>query len=363
MTQNLLLRLVVVALTGVLTSCNQSGQEGGPTRKAAAGNPTAAGQPQPITAQNSPKPAASGRLLLDKAGNIWFGTFNAGLYKYDGQSFTRFTTANGLSSNSVLSLLEDREGNIWIGTGAGLCRYDGKTIRPVHIPLPKNRRPNQYRSTHNVFSILQDQKGRLWFATVDGVYVYDGHAFTPFIFQESGGGYMSSNPNVEYILEDRAGTIWMGGRGNQGIFRYDGKTITTLQVNEQQEFNWAWPQVQDRQGNLWFSNWTGAYRYDGKSFAKVDGLYAGPVNPITRIIEDSKGTIWIGGSHGICRNEGLYLPCFTEKNGLLDNDVWSILEDRAGNIWIGNRNSGLSRYDGKTFVTFKVDQESAPVAR
>jgi ligand-binding sensor domain-containing protein len=363
MTRKLLLHLLLVALTGALASCYQSGQEDVPKRKAAEGNTTTAGQPKSISAQGSQRKGTSGRILQDKAGNIWFGTFNAGLYKYDGKSFTRFTTTSGLNSNSILSLLEDKKGNIWIGTEAGLCRYDGKTITPIRIPLGKNTLPNQYHNTHNVFSVMQDTSDKLWFATIDGVYVYDGNAFTPFLLKESGDGYMSSNPNVEYILEDRAGTIWMGGRGNQGIYRYDGKTITTLQVNEQKDFNWAWPQLQDRQGNLWFSNWTGAYRYDGKSFVKVDGLYAGPINPVTRIMEDSKGTIWIGGSSGICRNQGLYLTCFTEKDGLLDNDVWSILEDRAGTLWIGNRNTGLSRYDGKSFTTFKVDQETPPVAK
>ncbi|GAB3297917.1 hypothetical protein GCM10027348_20950 [Hymenobacter tenuis] len=299
--------------------------------------------------------------MQDKAGNIWFGTFNAGLFKYDGHSFTRFTTANGLNSNSVLCVLEDRDGEIWVGTEAGLCRYDGKTFTPVSIPLRKNLHPNTYPNTHTVFSIMQDHSGKLWFATVDGVYIYDGSSFTPFIVKASGGGYRSSNPNVEYILEDRAGTIWLGGRGNQGVFRYDGKTIANLQVNELQAFNWAWPNMQDRQGNIWFSNWTGAYRYDGKSFVKMDGLYAGPVNPITCIIQDSKGTIWIGGSRGICRYEGLYLTCLTEKEGLLDNDVWSILEDRAGTLWIGNRNTGVSRYDGKTFTSYKLNQSLTAV--
>ena len=27
---------------------------------------------------------------------------------------------------------------------------------------------------------------------------------------------------------------------------------------------WAWPQLQDKNGNIWFSNWAGAYRYDRK---------------------------------------------------------------------------------------------------
>ena len=52
--------------------------------------------------------------------------------------------------------------------------------------------------------------------------------FTPFIINEGAGGFMSSNNNVEHILEDKAGNIWFGGRSDKGVYRYDGKSITTL---------------------------------------------------------------------------------------------------------------------------------------
>src|SRR5687767_14352132 len=62
--------------------------------------------------------------LQDKAGNLWFGSTQNGLYKYDGKSFTQFLVANGLNSNNIFSILEDKEGKIWIGTEAGVCLYD-----------------------------------------------------------------------------------------------------------------------------------------------------------------------------------------------------------------------------------------------
>jgi ligand-binding sensor domain-containing protein len=317
-----------------------------------------AGQPKLVKTQGSQPGDNVNSSLQDKAGNLWFGTTNEGLYKYDGKSFRQFTGANGLNSNRVHCLLEDKDGKIWIGTEAGVCVYDGKTFTIVPIPLRKNLPANQYRNTHNVFSIMQDKSGKLWFATIDGVYIYDGNSFTPFIVKEGGGGYMSSNPNVEYILEDKAGNIWFGGRGNEGVFRYDGKTITNLKVSEHKDFNWAWPALQDKQGNIWFSNWQGAFRYDGQSFIKLDGLATGPVSPITRIIEDKKGNLWLGGMAtpgGLWRYDGTSLTRFMVRDGLPHNDVWSILEDRTGNLWVGTRNTGLSRYDGKTFTHFTTN--------
>lgn len=172
--------------------------------------------------------------LQDKAGNLWFGTRN-GLYKYDGKSFSQFLVANGLNSNNIYCILEDKDGKIWIGTNAGLCLYDGKTFAKIQIPLPKNQPPNKndlYRNSHWVFSIMQAKSGKLWFATIDGVYIYDGKSFTPFIVNEGARGFRSSNNNVEHILEDKAGNIWFGGRPNEGVYRYDGKSVINIKPVE-----------------------------------------------------------------------------------------------------------------------------------
>ena len=121
-------------------------------------------------------------ILQDKAGNLWFGTTENGLYKYDGKSFRRFLVADGLNSNSINDILEDKEGRIWIGTKNGINIYDGFAVTEIRIQLPKNLPPNTNKlyQTHSVFDIMQDQGGKLWFVTIDGVYIYDGKFFTPF---------------------------------------------------------------------------------------------------------------------------------------------------------------------------------------
>ena len=51
-----------------------------------------------------------------------------------------FTERDGLSNNSVWSILEDRDGTLWIGTDNGLTRYrNGKffAFRKQH-GLPEN---------------------------------------------------------------------------------------------------------------------------------------------------------------------------------------------------------------------------------
>ena len=213
--------------------------------------------------------------------------------------------------------------------------------------------------------MLQAKSGKIWFATIDGVYIYDGQSFTPFIVNQGTGGYLSSNNNVERILEDKAGNIWLGGRTNAGVFRYDGKTISNLKlpeltiVNESVRFekdrivshNWAWPQLQDKNGNIWFSNWAGAYRYDGNtftSFTKSNGLSG--TGLVAKIIEDKKGIIWLGGDGGLSRYDGKSFTSF--QDGLINPWIWAILEDKTGNIWVGTRQTGLYLFDGKGFISY-----------
>ncbi len=297
--------------------------------------------------------------LQDKAGNLWFGTSDDGLYKYDGKSFNQFLVSNGLNSNSVYSLLEDKEGKIWIGTDAGLCIYDGKTFAKIEIPLSKTLPPNKNKfnsNSHRVYNIMQAKSGKIWFVTIDGVYIYDGKSFTPFLINDAANGYMTSNDKVERIIEDKEGNVWLGGRTNEGVFRYDGKSITNLKPMDlfqdgpkPKAHNWGWPQFQDKNGNIWFSNWGGAYRYDGKtftSFTKTNGL---PSN-ITRIIEDKKGNLWFGASDGLRRYDGKTFTYY--KDGLINPWIWEILEDKTGNIWVGTRETGLYLFDGKIFIDY-----------
>ena len=107
---------------------------------------------------------------VDKNGNLWFATNGGGVSRYDGKSFTNYTTTMGLVSNWVTDVLEDKDGNIWIATGGamggGVSKYNGKFFTYYKIA--------QGLVNNWVNSILQDKSGNLWFATQGGVSRYDG---------------------------------------------------------------------------------------------------------------------------------------------------------------------------------------------
>ncbi|SHM50249.1 Signal transduction histidine kinase [Chitinophaga jiangningensis] len=66
----------------------------------------------------------------DRAGNFWLGTEGGGLILFDrkqGKIIARYTTDEGLCSNSVLTILEDAAGNLWMSTFNGIAKFNPTT--------------------------------------------------------------------------------------------------------------------------------------------------------------------------------------------------------------------------------------------
>jgi len=313
-------------------------------------------------------------VFQDREGNLWFGT-RGGVSRYDGKTFTNFTTREGLVDNRVNAIFQDREGSLWFGTWGGVSRYDGKTFTNFTV---KDGLPNSW-----VWSILQDREGYLWFGSNGGATRYDGRAFTTFtpkdglggkevrsIFQDReghlwfgayGGGVSRydgrswitlttrdglPNNRVHSIFQDQEGNLWVGTDG--GVSRYDGKTFTTFTTKDGLVSDVVFSMWQDREGIFWFGTVSGLSRYDGKSFATQETL---PGDTVWSLFEDREGHLWVGTWGGVSRYDGKTFTSFTTKDGLVSNVVSSMFQDREGYLWFGTW-GGVCRYDGKTFTSF-----------
>ncbi len=321
--------------------------------------------------------------LQDKAGNLWFATTGAGVYRYDGKSFTNFTEKDGLLSRVVFCIIEDKAGNIWAGTDNGVYRYNGK--RFSHFPLRGIDNTN-YNFFHKppllsaslkivqqanpVYTMISDKIGNIWFGTGKyGLVKYNGQSFTNFNYH---GGQWKMVPkdsvifddeyyrqSVQNLLEDSKGNIWFSSM-SYGIHRYDGKTITKF-VTDKPTKGGAFYMTEDKKGKIWFATYeNGVYSYDGESvenFTKKDGLC---MNGVTSMLADSKGNMWFGTTYAdekgrtqgcINRYDGKSITTFP-VDGLDNSSIWNIFEDKSGNIWIGARNVSLYKYDGRTITDF-----------
>lgn len=148
-------------------------------------------------------------------GDLWLGTDGYGIVKYDGQTFTHFTTENGLSDNVIHQLFIDSKAHLWIGTFfGGVNRYDGATIEQFT--------DSALTDAIEVGAFFEDVNGDLWFAAENhGVFRYDGTGFTNY--------YKKANLPTNGILSiyrDSDQRFWFGGWG--GLFRFDGTTFESV---------------------------------------------------------------------------------------------------------------------------------------
>ncbi len=172
----------------------------------------------------------------DHDGDLWFGTYGEGAHRYDGTSFTSYTTSNGLAGNYIRSIQADSRGHVWIGTdGDGVSRYDGAEFKTYTTA--------DGMSGNRVYEMLLDADDNMWFSTLGhGACRYDGEAFTSFGPDQgltinhlpcpcgSGSPYEHCHgPNgthVQEMLQDNDGIIWFGCSG--GLFRLEGSTFINV---------------------------------------------------------------------------------------------------------------------------------------
>src|SRR5216684_1065699 len=73
------------------------------------------------------------RILRDRDGGLWIGTFSHGLvHAHQGRTDV-FELSDGLSGVDVYAVFEDREGNIWVGTINGLDRFRGSAVTTLTV--------------------------------------------------------------------------------------------------------------------------------------------------------------------------------------------------------------------------------------
>lgn len=334
--------------------------------------------------------------LRDRAGRLWFGTSDEGIYRYEGSAFTQYTTADGLSHNGISAIVEDAVGQLWIGTNNGVCRFDpsassasgGPAFIRVKLPGDTLIALGQDATaltalSQPILSLAMDRRGLLWIGTTDhGIYRYDGKTFTNFLPFEV----------VKCIREDRAGNIWFGSWRNGGVYRFDGrrafqpciagrcghtggsprelaahnKHITSTFQQFTMQDGLPDPMVacllEDQQGRIWAGTRDrGMCRFDGEAFV-ADGTRPGILRDnVNCMLQDRSGQLWIGhDGEGLWRSApsdspdagGRVFTHFTTREGLVNDHVFCLVEDLEGNIWVGTRDLGLCRYDGVGFVRF-----------
>jgi ligand-binding sensor domain-containing protein/two-component sensor histidine kinase len=278
-------------------------------------------------------------ILIDKENNLWLGTNDFGIVKYDYKTITFINQANGFPNNNILAFCEDHYGNIWFGTnGSGLIKY---------FPCPFSYFDNiEGFKRADVFSILCDKDGAVWAASQSlGLYrLYNNELEC---FDETKGILSRS---IRALAQDKNGKIWIGTKN--GLNYIDKGKVYKLDLPTTKKY--VRTLLCDAQNNLWISVYgEGLLKFDGSSFrlyTQKDGLNH---DFIHSLFQDKKGNIWIGTGNGINRMKDGLIEDFVLGTNLCNKYIGSITEDSFGNVWFGTDRC-LIRYNGQEFSSFNI---------
>jgi serine phosphatase RsbU (regulator of sigma subunit)/ligand-binding sensor domain-containing protein len=207
-------------------------------------------------------------------------------------------------------------------------------------------------SRFNPFDVVyQDKYGFMWFGTVDGLNRYDGYSFE--VYKNVPGDTTSlPSSNIQTILEDNEGNLWVGTPGNMSRLNrikntFDNYPLARIQGQPQRNVN-IFRSYLDSKNNLWVGTQGRSiqkWNETTNSFEIVpillsvensDTLVRAHNSVILSLKELKNGNFLISsfnnGIHFYNENSNLF-----EEYALAGNEqpsgIAEIFEDRSGNIW------------------------------
>lgn len=294
------------------------------------------------------------KIKQDSRGFLWFCTAE-GISRFDGYSFTNFTTDDGLPDRHVNDFLETRKGDYLIATDDGLAILNPKGLRGAaenplfSVYLPENPQAK-------IISVLfEDRQGTVWVGTSGGLFRFVGKD-NQFAFENvriSETLPEKDSPGIVCLLEDRRGALWIGTQAS-GLFRLlpNGQVEHFTTANNLSSNNIV-SLLEDKNGRIWagmrfYDNYSGGLcllvaepnvnqKIVERNYTTNDGL---PTNWVSALYQTSDGKFWVGTTGGLClwQDSGdSVCKTYTAKNDLCDAEIWSITEDKDGNLWTGTR--------------------------
>jgi ligand-binding sensor domain-containing protein len=199
-----------------------------------------------------------------------------------GIRFGRITTEDGLSHNTVTSILQDSRGFMWFGTEDGLNRYGGYAFT-VYRHDPDD--PHSLRDD-SIMALYEDRAGVLWIGTQTGWLERPDEKSGQFSHHQFGGPVLS-------MYQDRTGEFWVGTW--DALYRFDQVTEEFEVLSSFSESAIILSIHEDRDGVLWFGSWDGWLHFLDRA---QDLLRPVPITipvtnyRVTSIYEDGTGALW-----------------------------------------------------------------------
>ncbi|MBA4407697.1 hypothetical protein C0389_10510 [bacterium] len=329
--------------------------------------------------------------LEDNEGNIWLSTYGKGVYCLNNLYIKSYNENDGMSSNSVYSIVKERSGKLLIGTFNGVNILENGKFEQIKSKSKKTLTEyiHSIKNYNNEFYIcvafggnevknisykglklhLFDQ--RSFYKTSDGLFLLGmagnsirvqreldykkNRSFLFYIFGDS------TNVNrVNEIFEDTEKNVWIGTA--LGLCKVSNLYDKTGKTGWNKSFFSSDPVlssriisiIQDNENNVWFAGDKGIARYNLKSdsVTSYTNIMGHDLSSSTSLVPDSKNRIWIGNMKGLYLFDGNFIKHLNRQTGLPSDEVYSLFYDKEKKfLYIGTSN-GISFLDINLFDNY-----------
>lgn len=351
-------------------------------------------------------------VIEDKNENLWIGTKNKGLLKFDQKqkAFVSFLDAEKYReiNTDIRSLIIDKQGSLWIGA------YDGIYILGLDNKLQKINNSNNNNGIDKVKSVFMDKKGSIWIGCYyKGVNLWDVSNVNFSNYNQNSKKIPMSFDVVSSIIADKNQNIYFGTEGGGiTIFNTAAETVSYINsktgqtnkndiksmclsddhilwigtfskglsayntISKKMEDNRIAPDLaaslkesgvyslKTENHILWIGTFgKGLIRYNtaNKTFQFIGNDNTKPVfltnNIVRTILVDKQNFVWVGTQNGLNRiplrnfNPQHYTiqHFFYDHAALSGDDILTLFQDSKHTIWVGTKAKGLHYFDGKKF--------------
>ncbi len=298
-------------------------------------------------------------IYQDRQNVYWFGSWETGVYTYDGNELINYTTKHGLLNNRIDEIKEDTFGNIYFSSAnatSAISKFDGKTFTTLKAVPSENWK---LEPTDLWFKYSYGNTGK--------VYRYDGT--TLFELQFPSPPNLSNPFDVYSIYKDRKGNLWFG-TNPVGVCRYDGKSFEWITEEDVTEFrnegaNGVRSITEDKNGDFWFNTEFRYSVYDSttlksnnfytrhKSIGGLDGQKDSNLDEYLSTVKDNTNNLWfVTYLDGVWNYDGTTITHYAVKDKSKQITLFSIYKDNKGDLWLGTHEHGAYKFNGTTFEKF-----------
>jgi len=266
------------------------------------------------------------------------------------------TTANGLTDDHILAILQDREGIIWAGTNSGLDQFRPATLSPVDLmidPAQASMAPGvagdvwvaTRASTFHVergtisktqgfaaYSAYRDPRGGIWWTQFVNLVHFDRGRVSNFSLPE--GLSMPRDVSVALrVTEDREGVLWVAAE-RHGLYRLKEKTWTRFELPSPLADLTPAAAFTDSKGRLWFGYWGGTIIViDGNAVRQISSGLSSAFGDVG-VINGRGEHVWVGGERGLAIFDGQGLRPVAPADAPTFGRISGIEETADGALWL-----------------------------